>query len=83
MREGQASAVMDGFSQGWSCARERSWNLTLPLSGKLQKVSGKPMSYFWLNFVGNIVLKGENLQRYLVTRFKEVDLPSSVAYRVI
>lgn len=49
--------MMDGLSQGWSCARERSWSLTLPPPGEPEEVSGKPMSYFWLNSVGNIVLK--------------------------
>lgn len=48
---------MDGFSQGWSGARERSWSLTLPPPGEPEEVSGKPVSYFWLNSVGSIVLK--------------------------
>lgn len=69
MREGQASVVMDGFSQGWSRARERSWSPTLPLPGEPEEVSGKPLSHFCTNSVENMVLEGETLQSDLATGF--------------
>lgn len=49
--------MMDGLSQGWSGARERSWSLTLPPPGEPEEVSRKPMSYFWLNSVGSSLKK--------------------------